>query len=97
MHDNAISLDLVVWVFDTVYNQLRTKNDFTRYEKENCWQCSDLHFSIKYIPNHGFVCKIHIGRMLLTSASKSRLKPNILPLHVYAFYTYIRKVDLFLF
>ena len=34
------------------------KNDFTKYLKESYWYYSDLHFSIKYFPNHAFACNI---------------------------------------
>ena len=49
---------IVVWIYDTFYNNFRIENDFTKYLMESCLQCSDEHFSFRYSSTCAFACKI---------------------------------------
>ena len=42
-------LENIVWISDTFDNIVGIKNDFTKYMKECCWQCSHQHISFKYV------------------------------------------------
>ena len=43
-----------VWIYDTIDSNSEIKNNFTKYLKESCWKCSDLHISCKYFLNYAF-------------------------------------------
>ena len=42
-----VTLEIVVWIFDTFDNNFENENNCTKYLKESCRWCSDQDFSIK--------------------------------------------------
>ena len=50
----------LILTFDIIFG---IENDSTKYFKKSCWQCPNIHFSIKYFPNYSCLC--HFIKCLL--------------------------------